>query len=102
MMSEYESTPILTNCVFNKNSAVYGGGICNEGSSPTLTNCRFSSNSAGVGGGMYNGVDPMLRSQSSLILNNCTFTNNLAVSSGMQQGWGGTFAQLAEYLAKAL
>ena len=69
------SSPTLTNCTFSGNSAGlygYGGGMRNDGSAPTLTNCTFSANSAGdSGGGMFN-------EDSSPTLTNCTFSGNSA------------------------
>ncbi|UCG58974.1 MAG: PASTA domain-containing protein, partial [Phycisphaerales bacterium] len=70
------SSPTVTNCTFNGNSATYGGGMDNAYSNPTVTNCTFSDNSAGNnGGGMCN-------STSSPTVTNCTFTRNDAWSGG--------------------
>jgi parallel beta-helix repeat protein len=48
------SSPTISNCVFEGNSAAnYGGGMFNsQHSSPTVTNCVFQGNSGGYGGGM--------------------------------------------------
>ncbi len=74
------SSPTLTNCAFNGNSAHYGGGggMYNwEGSSPTLVNCTFSANSAYTrGGGIFNS------SNCRPIFDKCTFSGNSA-------RWGG-------------
>jgi parallel beta-helix repeat protein len=66
------SSPAITNSIFNSNTTVnYGGGICNDSSSPEITSCTFTSNSASdSGGGIYN-----LHSSSPTITN-CTFTSN--------------------------
>jgi len=71
------SKPIITNCIFTKNSAFFGGGgMCNSNSNPTLSNCTFNINYAQrYGGGMYN-------SSSNPILINCTFNNNYAYYYG--------------------
>jgi predicted outer membrane repeat protein len=51
----YQSSPLLINVFFAKNSAYYyGGGIGNYKSSPTLTNVSFSLNTAPNGAGIYN------------------------------------------------
>ena len=77
------SSPTLTECVFNENSAErWGGGMYNyPWSSPSLTNCIFIRNLAssryhGEGGGMCNETD------SSPTLTNCTFTENAAAFYG--------------------
>jgi parallel beta-helix repeat protein len=74
------SSPTLTNCTFNGNSAHYGGGggmYNREGSSPTLVNCTFSANSASTrGGGIFNS------SNCRPTFANCTF-------SGNSTRWGG-------------
>ena len=75
-MYNHESHPTITSCNFLENDATSGGGIYNYYSSPTITYCRFSwRNSSDYGGGMYNFCsDP--------IVTNCTFTGNDAI-------WGG-------------
>jgi len=87
------SSPVISNCVFDGNSApggfgAKGGGMYNDNyygySLPTVTNCVFDGNSAtggdGKGGGMYN-ID------SSPTVTNCILANNSAGSSG-----GGIYA----------
>jgi hypothetical protein len=71
------SSPTLTNCSFQGNSASqWGGGIYNSTSSPTLTNCSFQGNSASLsGGGIYN-------FDSSPTLTNCSFQGNSATQDG--------------------
>ena len=62
-MYNADSTATLTNCTFEGNSAVTGGGMLNYSSSPALTNCTFSGNSASMyGGGIvnYDGSSPVL------------------------------------------
>jgi hypothetical protein len=75
------SSPLLTNCSFQSNTAtgqdtapVYGGGgaIYNDSSSPLLTNCSFQSNQAFNGGAIYN------NNSSSPLLTNCSFQSNTA------------------------
>jgi predicted outer membrane repeat protein len=54
---------MLTDVVFSGNTAVdYGGGMYNEdGSNPVLTNVMFDNNSAGSGSGVFNaGSSPTL------------------------------------------
>ena len=67
----------LTNCAFNGNLAVNGGGIHNSGDAK-LNSCLFSGNRADFGGGMY--ID-----SSNSQITNCTFAGNLA-------SYGRTFA----------
>jgi hypothetical protein len=101
-MYNHGSSPTLTNCTFEGNSAdSVGGGMHNEGSSPALTNATFRGNSAEAGGGIYNaGSNPMLINctfyensangggggmvnyMSSPVLTNCTFSDNSAASGG--------------------
>src|ERR1700722_762816 len=51
-MYYYRSSPVLTNCEFEDNSAADGGGLADGGKcSPILTNCTFNGNSANKGGG---------------------------------------------------
>jgi parallel beta-helix repeat protein/predicted outer membrane repeat protein len=50
-LSQYESSPAITNCTITENSSgSYGGGICADShSSPTVTNSIFSGGSAPYG-----------------------------------------------------
>ena len=49
------TAPTILNCVFDNNSADYGGGMYNESCNATLTDCTFTSNTAFLsGGGMRN------------------------------------------------
>ena len=75
-MYNYQSSPAVTNSTFKSNSANDGGGISNDDhSSPAVTNCSFQSNTANRGGGIYN-------DHSSLTITNCTFLNNSATQVG--------------------
>ncbi len=72
----YNSSPTVTNCIFDGNTAdSNGGGIYNWNSDPTLTNCAFADNSAYYGGGIYNNA-------SSPVMINCTFYSNSATLDG--------------------
>jgi len=75
------SSPTITNCIFQNNLvSASGGGICNnDTSSPTITNCIFQNNSAtsGSSGGGMYNCD-----YSSPTITNCTFQNNLASTNG--------------------
>jgi hypothetical protein len=73
------SSPTVTNCNFERNSARYGGGIYNcRWSKPTLTNCVFRNNRVWTdywsheryGGAMFN------NSHSSPMVINCVFSRN--------------------------
>ena len=72
------SSPMVVNCTFRRNSAVWGGGMFNAGhSNPTVTNCTFSENEVSYnGGGMYNGDN------SSPTVTNSTFSENEASYTG--------------------
>jgi predicted outer membrane repeat protein len=71
------SDPIVTNSVFQHNSAsVKGGGMQNiDNSNPVITDVTFIGNSAGMGGAIEN-------SNSDPILTNVSFTDNEANSGG--------------------
>ena len=89
----WESSPLLINCVFAGNRADgRGGAIANSGnyvSGPTLVNCLLSDNSAENGGAMYNEGPHTSRS---LKLINCTITGNFA------RDWcGGIYNNPSEY-----
>jgi len=68
----YNSSLTIKSCIFRSNSAITGGGMCNDdSSSPNITNCIFIDNIAsGYGGGMYNRIN------SSPIVANCIFYGN--------------------------
>jgi hypothetical protein len=56
-MVNFESAPVLTNCIFSGNSSASNGGAMKSSySGPKLVNCTFSGNttSSGYGGGIYN------------------------------------------------
>ncbi|MBN1925970.1 MAG: hypothetical protein JW798_09050 [Prolixibacteraceae bacterium] len=76
-MSNYTSSPQITNCCFTSNHAYHGAAISNRfNSSPTIVNCVFkSNNSSDIGGGIYNLF-------SSPFLSNCDFYSNWAYYSG--------------------
>ncbi len=87
-MYNYKGSPTITNVIFSRNSAAFGGGICNSGnemlppefpngSHPVLTNVSFIANSATIeGGGMRN------ENYSHPVLTNATFTGNTSVRDG--------------------
>jgi hypothetical protein len=70
------SSPTVNNCTFTSNSAEYGGGLYNEDSAPTVIDCNFSGNSSSWnGGGMYNDT-------SNPTVTHCVFSNNDAIHGG--------------------
>jgi len=52
-----DSSPVIENCLFYDNSALFGGGgICCDGASPSIANCTIArSSSFGGGSGIYCG-----------------------------------------------
>lgn len=77
-MHNFNSSPVVSNCIFSGNSTnLHGGGMLNlSGSSPTIINCIFSGNTADYhGGGIYN-------KWSSPSVTNCLFKKNVAGSGG--------------------
>jgi len=89
------TTPIISNCIFTRNSSMGGdGGGLREG---TATNCLFVKNYSYRGGGMFKGVAnncSFIENNSILgggmfkgIANNCSFVKNVAYyGGGMHQG----------------
>ena len=74
------SSPVISESLFERNSAYSGGAILNwNGSDPRIDNCEFIDNSARNGGAMYNDS-----SQPRLV--DCVFEVNTASSDG-----GGVF-----------
>ncbi|MBN2588882.1 MAG: right-handed parallel beta-helix repeat-containing protein [Sedimentisphaerales bacterium] len=69
--SNYQGDIILTNSIFTENSvgSNTGGGFVNYESNSIVTECTFTGNTARSGGGITTAY-------SSLILKNCTFTEN--------------------------
>jgi hypothetical protein len=81
-MLNSDSSPTLTELIFDNNWAKTGGGMHNTTSNPTLTNVRFSNNKASyVGGGMYNYA-------SNLSLLNVTFYTNSVTPADTSHGGG--------------
>ena len=84
-MSNYSSSPTLTDCTFTGNSASGdGGGMRNYSSSPTLTDCNFCGNTSGTGNRNINGSIDGSSSGNRLLLNCNTGDVNfdLAIDSG--------------------
>lgn len=79
------STPVIQNCVFEKNFGRDGAAVYNNGrggeSSPTFVNCVFQNNEAGLdGGAIYN--DGRKNGKSNPLLSNCTFERNMGTYGG--------------------
>jgi len=67
---------VLQGFTITGGSAVFGGGMRNEGSSPTVLDCIFQANSASArGGGMYNHL-------ASPSIDGCVFLENFATEMG--------------------
>ena len=81
-MCNENSNTILTDCIFRDNTAEnLGGGMYNYASSPRLDDCTFSDNLAGGYGGYGNGGG-MHNDISRPTLNGCTFDGNQAMTGG--------------------
>ncbi|WP_158600406.1 hypothetical protein [Fibrisoma montanum] len=75
--------PIIRNCAFVANNAVFGGAVYNDGargsSSPTFINCLFANNRSYEGGAIYNqGIEGVVSPR----FTNCAFINNTAFFGG--------------------
>ena len=72
------SSPSVSNCVINNNSAVFGGGLAcaNSNTKPKITNCIITANTALVGGGGF------YLNVSSPIIRNCIISGNVAPDGG--------------------
>ncbi len=69
MYNDNGTVPIVANCLFIGNTAVFGGGMRNGISAPTLINCTFIANVAEEGGAMYSSVE-------NPTVTNCIMWNN--------------------------
>jgi predicted outer membrane repeat protein len=77
-MVNFDSSPTLTNCTFQSNTALIdGGGIYNKGGTPKLTNCVFENNYASEGGGAITWTN-----NASMEMTNCVIQNNKASKEG--------------------
>lgn len=109
-----KSSPVFENCAFVSNAAVgplaSGGAVAGLDSAPSFENCRFEFNTAGTWGGamylssssarvirstfdqneaLFGGGMYSTNSGSSLLIANCDFRRNVALSAG--GGWYGVF-----------
>ena len=71
------SSPTVRNCVFESNTAQFGGAVLLFASSPTFTNCVFRNNFATDSGGGINSFGG-----GSEMVTNCTFSGNSANTTG--------------------
>ena len=76
IFSKNYSTPAISHCIFNNNSADYGGGFACRYSSPTLISSSITMNSANYGGGGIYCTD------GNLLISECTITKNSAIVGG--------------------
>lgn len=81
------ATTTITNCTFNSNTAANGGGIYNTGSgtTPIIGNCIFTNNNAVYDGTGGSGGGGAMKNDNNATpsISNCTFTSNSAYN------WGG-------------
>ncbi len=71
----------LTTCVFKGNTAVYGGGLYNEGPLGVVTKCQFIGNAVeGAGGGIYCDNDDYMSHKNAFVMGlvDCEFKQNAA------------------------
>ena len=85
-MKNIDSNLTITNCTFNVNLALSGGGIYSEGGSLVIENSIFTGNIAGYRGG---GIATL---NSSITITNCAFLENTAPLSQSQAG-GAIFSE---------
>jgi len=77
-MHASRGTPLLENCIFDRNSAiVWGGGLVIRNGDPTLFKCTFSENSARSAGGIRSEGDT-----EGTNVTNCKFIGNSATDDG--------------------
>ncbi len=76
MCNDFNSHPIVTNCAFNRNTSVSGGGVCNSGASSTMLHCSFLGNVGSWGGGIFN------YGSSAQLVAGCAFVGNIADVGG--------------------
>ena len=72
----FNGSPIVKNCTFTDNKALFGGAMYTTGSSPTIHNCIFQGNTAFIGGGIQ------ITSSSSPEFLNCIFIGNVSDNDG--------------------
>lgn len=75
------SSPVISNCIFSKNSTLTtelsdGGGMFNTSSSPVISHSTFFLNFSRLGGGMMNVISSFPH------ISDCIFTGNLAAIDG--------------------
>jgi hypothetical protein len=72
-----QSSPIISHCNIENNSAMAGGGVsCSDSSSPTIIACIIGNSRADLGGGVYMDMN------SSPLLYDCLITGNTATLAG--------------------
>ncbi len=94
-------SPVITNCIFNRNHAVTGGGLfAGDNSKPTITACKFMGNLASFGAGMYfqdgshakventlisgnRSIGAIYNNYANPIITNCTFGGNGGYNGGI-------------------
>lgn len=86
-MTNISSDPFVANCLFSGNTSnLDGGAVANLSGRPVFVNCVFADNEAALGGGVKS-------TGSTVIINNCTFSRNLADFGGaIRNSSGGTVA----------
>ena len=67
-----KDTPVVKNCIFKENAAIFGGAVAGTGGAPALANCELTGNRALISGGaIYN-------NDGDLNMVNCLVTGNSA------------------------
>ncbi|MBN1212774.1 MAG: SBBP repeat-containing protein [candidate division Zixibacteria bacterium] len=77
MLCDSASSPIIRNCVFDNNQALYGGSLCLVKTALSIYNCVFKNNSAQDGAGVFSIIAP-----EKVLLKNCFFYGNESNNKG--------------------
>lgn len=89
-----KSSPRISNCIFQNNSASSGGAVfADAGSRPVFSNCIFQNNDATFTGGA-------LFLSGSARISQCTFENNTALAGGALSGGPGSSLLLAQCIVQ--
>ena len=83
VITQASSRFTIENCLFEGNSAFYGGALYSKNASGTISNCTFSGNMATMSGGAVYAESSVLN------ITNCIFSENTAGASASSSTGGG-------------